>query len=373
MSKIAELLDPTVAQKMQAVVADIQPSQPAKPKRVLKGRAGEVDIVITKASTEPNQPARHHPICKCEGCEVGTSVAMTPEAYAERYGLVRPTAPRTLTAADAIDIDPRSGAMIEAECVDCHTPLLIDPEVPEGVDPEAPRIPICAECAGIRVRHEAMNNQRSVQAIRRPRVAHHQPRTSDGIDHPVKTTKKENDMDLDNLSDAELGAVVRQQMKATKVEQVKAAKPVVEAERKVKEKKEKKGVKASRVERRKVLAGFMVGTTLEIPDLDLSEVASLDEAPSAKERSPYNKARFRLTKEAPLDPEETTYRTLAEEHERLRKTEAERVGKAKEAKPKKVTAIVADVQDVDKAKVKALAKVLGISKKEARKLVEARS
>lgn len=337
--KMQELLDPTTVARMTALAADVSADQPA---HVIQGPG--YPITVTKRSTDPLPPRR-------------------------------------LTIADALEIDPRSGAMIQTCCVDCKVSLMIDPALPEGVDPETPRVPICDKCAGIRVRYEAIQHQRNVQAIRRTTVAKHQPRTTDGIDHPVTTSKannniEENDMDLDNMSDAELGATVRQQMKAAKVETIKAAKPVIEEERRQEAKKDKKAKKKEQKARpQRVLDGFMVGTTLEIPTLDLSDVPSLDEAPSAKERSPYNKARFRLTKEGPLDPEETTYRVLMSEHLRLQGIESERKVEAKPAKTEKPTkkpkveAIVAKVNPDDDAKVAALASVLGVSKKKARKIM----
>jgi hypothetical protein len=256
--------------------------------------------------------------------------------------------------------------MIDTECVDCKCALKIDPEVPEGVDPEMPRIPICAKCAGIRLRYEAIQNQRNVEIIKRARVARHQPRITDNIDHPVTIKKQEKDMDLDNMSDAELGAIVRQQMKDAKVPTVVENKPKVEKARKQKAAAEKAEVAKEQVARKdRIFPGFEVGN-LEVPTLDLSEIVSLDEAPSAVQRSPYNKARFRLTKESPLDPEETTYRTLMEEHQRLATLAQEKPVKA--AKPK-VEAIAVDVKPDDSAKVAALAKVLGISKKQARKMM----
>ena len=313
-----------------------------------------------------------------------TTTAQRIQALAAGVDASEPAKPRRLTEADAIDIDVESEAMIEAACIDCKVTLMIDPKVPEGIDPEAPRVPICSECASIRVRIEAIENQRNVMAIKRPQVAKHKPRTTDGIDHPVtvKHATKENDMDLDQISDAELGAMVRAQMKATLAEKIVVAVPEVVAERKADDKRDKVNVAAEQEDRKtRSLPGFMVGTTLEIPELDLANVPSLDEAPSAKERSVYNKARFRLTKESPLDPEETTYRLLGEEHLRLQGLEAERVAgstekiaepKAKKAKAPKATVIVADVSDGDEAKVIALAGVLGVSIKKARKILASR-
>lgn len=362
MSSIATLIDPAVAQQMTALVADVTADEPAKPKArkpKAKVKHGSQPIVTEylPSGTKVDRvlPARHHERCKCERCGRGTSVPMTPEQYEAKYGIKSAAAPRRLSVSDAIDIDPKSGAHIESNCVDCGVRIKIDPQAfdPEFFeDEDSLFFPLCNIHAEIR---QAMKTQRQVEATKR-------------------TTQKEQDMDLDNLSDAEIGATVRQQMKAEKAEKVKAAKPVVEKQRKKEAKAAKKGTKAKQAERKQLLPGFMVGTTHEVPALDLSEVPSLDEAPSAKERSPYNKARFRLTNESPLDPEDTTYRTLMAEHERLRALEAERVAtkaaeKPKKKKAKETVVLVAEVNEVDKAKVKRLAKALGITKREARDLV----
>ena len=368
MSSIASLIDPQVVQQMTAIAANVDATTPAKTKRKApKVKHGTQPIVteFLDSGTRVDRvlPARHHPICKCDRCGRGTSVPMTPEQYEAKYGVPSTKAPRRLEVADAIDIDPRSAALIDVNCVDCGAAIRVDPQDFEPGffdDPESLFFPLCTTHAQLR----AINNQRKAEDAKR-------------------TTTKEQDMDLDNIADAELGATVKEQIRQQKAKKVKAAKPKVEAERKKQAKEAKKATKAKQAERKVVLASFMVGTTLEVPALDLTQVPSLDEAPSAAERSPYNKARFRLLKESPLDPEVTTYRSLIEEHNRLRDAEAQRVAanfkalgeknakKAKKAKAKKVTAVVADVKPIDKAKVAALAEVLGVSKKEARKVMAA--
>lgn len=360
MSKIATLIDPQVAQKMQAVAAEVSTKEPAK--QTKQANKADKGFIVTRKATDPVPPKRHAERCKCPSCTEGRTVAMTVADYTARY-----YPPRPLTSADAIEIDPESEAMIEARCVDCTRPLLIDPKVPEGVDPTVPRVPICENCGHIRVsmekqRREAMNDQRAIEVAKRTR----QPAPIQAI-QPIE---KENDMDMNTLSDAELGATIREQMQAEKAKQVKAAKPKVDKKRKAKKEKVKADVKAEQQARKtRVLAGFTLGN-VEVPTLDLTNVSSLDEAPSAKERSPYNKCLFRA-KETILDPEVTTYRTLMDLHERF-------AGEAGEAKPKKkgkkkqAVAVVADLNPTEDAKkVTALAKTLGISEKKACKLIAA--
>lgn len=344
MTKIANLLSEQVREQVkQAVVADLNADAPA---------GGDIPFIVRKASTEPNPP-------------------------------------RTLTEADAIDIDPESEAMIEASCVDCRISVLIEPRLPEGVEADEPRVPICAPCAKARAIY-AYNNRRNIMAIRRTRVAKHEPRTTDHIDHPVTTksttANKENDMDLDNMTDAELGALVRSQMKATLAEQTTAAKIVVEAERAEQAAKTDEAIAAEQVERpERILQGFTLRTksgAKDVPTLDLSDVtwvALLDEVPSAKERSPYNKALSGIG-EPILDKETTTYADLMKVHERLWKMarkQAKGKGKAKvvEAEPvePEVQVIAAHLDPDEKAiikrKVKALMAVTGLDKKQAKALV----
>jgi hypothetical protein len=339
MSSIGDLLDEQTRTRLATVVVA---------KTDAKAPANEIPFVVTKRAVDPNPP-------------------------------------RPLTERDAIDIDPESEAMIDAVCVDCGVPILIDPKVPEGVDPETPRVPICQKHAQERARWE-IAQQRKVEAIRRPQIAKHQPRTTDGIDHPVTVTTKENRMDLDNLSDAELGAIVRRQMKATLTEKIIEGAPQVLAERAAHEEAEKEAIAEVQAERSgRVLPGFKVGTTLEVPALDLTNVSNLDEQPSAATRSPYNKARFRLTGEPPLAvPDKdglmaegavpTTYKVLIAEHERLLSlSAAHNKGAAKKAKKEKVEVVMAATDAATEArltKATALAGVLGVSVDQALTVME---
>lgn len=336
MTSIKDLLDTDTRQKLAGVTATVKADEPA--------------FVVLKASTDPNPP-------------------------------------RTLRPEDALDIDPRSGAMIDALCVDCKAPLLIDPALPEGVDEGMPRYPICAKDAKIRARFAAIAEQRNVEVIRRHTVAKHQPRTSDGIDHPVTITHKtqENDMDLDNLTDAELGAHVRLTMQQRKAETIPAKRKKAKKVQENAEAKAQAGIKQQQAERKGlVLAEFAVGTLI-VPALDLSDVTNLNEMVSTTLRSPYNKARFRLAGEPPLwapkDEDKdgytpTTYQTLMDEHARLMALAADKAKAKAEPKPKKKAAapVITALLDPDeeaqvKRKVKALVKATGIDKATARAIV----
>lgn len=345
MTTIAEALDEQTRARLQGMVANLDTTAPAK---VTKPKRTEIPFEIVKASTE-DEPRRK-------------SRTPTPGEF--------------LTQDLAIDIDPKSEAMIEVACVfECGSTVLINPQVPEGME-SMPRAAACAECAERHVR-QAIADQRNVLTIRRPQVARHQPRTQDDIDHPVTTKTKEKDVDLDNLSDAELGASVRQQIKSRIADGVPAKRKKAKVKQAKADKKDREGIKAEQKRRKgHILPAFMVGTTLEVPALDLADVSSLDEAPSAVTRSPYNKARFRLCQEKPLDPETTTFRVLASEHERLCRLAAAKASKKAQAKPKaekgktKVEQPIVAVLDKDtKAKVKALMDLTGLSKKKAEQIV----
>lgn len=342
MSEIRDLLDADTRAKLAQVTSKQQDKEPA--------------FVVIKASTDPNPP-------------------------------------RTLTAADAIDIDPESGAMIDALCVDCKVPMLIEPTLPEGVDPETPRFPICAPCGKIRARFMAINEQRNVEIIHRKSVARHKPRVDDGIDHPVTVTReapeatKEIQMyDINVLTDMELGAAVRADLLARAAEALPAKRDKAKAKKRKADKVADAQVKQRQSERKgMVLAEFNVGTTLVVPALDLSEVEDLNEMVSTTLRSPYNKARFRLAGERPLwapkDEDEdgytpTTYQTLIDEHARLMalaqvKADEPKGKKKSKDKPQIVALLDDDVEAEVTKKAKALAKLTGIDKVAARKIVMA--
>lgn len=189
-------------------------------------------------------------------------------------------------------------------------------------------------------------------------------------------SKKEDDVDVNNLSDTELGRHVRNLVVHTKIGKVKKARAKAKAEQAKAEAKHTKAIKKDQKRRKNhVLKGFRVSKTLVIPDLDLRDVTSLDTTPSAVVRAPYNQARFRLLGEPPLpalgnqkdepDPmPSATYKDLIKEHERLRGVVKD---KSKPAKKGKV--LVAELHSSDKAKIKSLSKLAGISQERAREVL----
>lgn len=305
-------------------------------------RLAEIPFVVTKKATDPNPPRR------------------------------------PLTAADAIDIDPLSEALIEADCVDCHDPVLIDPKVPEGVDPEMPRVPICRDCARIRAL-EAARTQRNVLTVRRTTVARHQPRVTDGIKHPVTIqtpVQKESDViDLDNSSDAEFGASVRESLRTEIASEIPAKRK--KAKKKLAKAEAKKEVlkKRDRATRRGVVLPEFTLHGVTVPALDLSDVTDMGEVVSAKQRSPYNKVLHRNgepllpagDKDDPIAPV-ATYADVAEVHKRLSGVEPKKAKKGQRlvahldvdapAKDVRVQALMEAMPHLSKKQAKAiLAKV----------------
>lgn len=325
MPTIAEALE---AKKIEALVAVVTGGDKASTKKAAP------EFRTIKAATDPN---------------VGVSL---PRSSSE------------------VDLDPESEAMIDALCFGCSARISIDPTVVRDLDPEQDVQFKCGVC----VKHdmtEAIVAQRNVETIRRGRVAKHQPRVTDNIDHPVTVTTKEERVsaqpevkfDLDSIPDAEFGAVVKSIIRRRAAGEMVSAREEALAALSERITEQQAGITAEQVRRHgHVLPPFMVGTSLEVPALDLSDVANLDETPSSVMRSPYNKARFRLKAGETLDPETTTYRVLEQEHQRLAVlAEAHNARAAldkEDAKPAKVEVIVADVQPDAMARLEALVATL---------------
>lgn len=313
MPEILDMIDPKVAEKARAIAA-LNPDDKAK--KVIKGRKGEPDIVITKASTDP-------------------------------------VPPRPLTLDDCIP----SGITgpYEGECVDCGIPVTVQP-LPEGMDPDTPRAPICKEHALVRVTYAAVQEQRSIE------ITHRQ-------ENPV--------IDLNQIPDAKVGEAVKASIKTEKAKKVRKDSKAAKAKRAVQEREaDQARTKTQKKRKSLIFPGFKVDQSLTVDDLDLTTGPSLNEMPSQIERRPYNQARFRILGEPSLDPETTTYQTLVDEHQRLAKAakarrkerKAKDKDKAKTAlkKPAK-KAVVAHVDLTEKAK--RFAAFTGVSEERALELL----
>lgn len=282
---------------------------------------------------------------------------LTPEQRAEietkgfvvRKASTDPNPPRRpLTMADAIVVDPESEALIHVQCVDCCEPMLLDPKPPidertgEPVPADTPRIPLCGYCHPIRAKEHAATGT-LVSVARRP--------------------EKETKVPDLTMTDAELGANVRQAVKETIAEALPAKREKAKQKQSKADRKAKALLKEAQAARRGVLPSVTIGKA-EVPALDLGDITDMGLMPSTKERKPYNKALFALG-EPILDKDTATYATLVEAHRHLLDRETCDMPAAPE--PERTVALLDPSM---KAKVKALRKVRpDLSKKRAEQIV----
>lgn len=261
-----------------------------------------------------------------------------------------------------IAVHDASGKTMQVNCCQCQGEF--------SVLKKAPRLSrkfMCADCAPEYLMH---NNPLMVR-INDPK----RPRT-------ITTTKETPvSFDLNKLSDAELGqlavalgAILKERMHARAEDVIKPAREEAVKAKKKDGKKKDKEHKAARkaMATAPVLPEIVVSSSLTVPALDLSDVTSLDETISPAVRSPYNKAVYRLKLRESLD-KDTTYREVAVIHQQV----ADKVAEKPAAKPKKAevkTEVVAEVTEqtlITDDMVAAVASVKGVSKKKARKILEA--
>lgn len=172
-------------------------------------------------------------------------------------------------------------------------------------------------------------------------------------------------IDLTNYSDAQLSTLAleaRDRLLAEREAEVPAKrKKAKKAEREQIALDEQRKARAREERKGRVLPGFTIKGK-EVPALDLSEITDTAEMPSAKERSPYNKALYALGMPL-LDKDATTYEVLAGVHgDLLAMVENKPEKKGKKGKKAR---LVADIDPSAKAKVEAFAKVTGKSIAEA--------
>lgn len=211
----------------------------------------------------------------------------------------------------------------------------------------------------------------TTKAVRTPRVAKHQPRITDNQEHPVtkKITLTESEMEAAITKAVEARIAAREaEIKATP-RVAPADKPVEVVTKKGGRAKIERATAQMREHKGLTLPAFIVDKSLTVPALEIGE-QSLDTLASSKERSPYNKARFRLDGEpVALDPEVTTYRVLMAEHARLMGLAAAKPAKKAKAKKEAAPKIAVVVDAGRLAKVAALVTTLGMTRAEAEALV----
>lgn len=317
----------------------------------------------------------------------------TPQYLASRQGRAESVAQ---VAAEVAPAQPAKGTppnsdqprLLEAACEDCDEDILVRADVPAHLAGQ-PRVFVCADCAKARTRGK------SGTVHRRPRVARQPWRTEATPEETARAhaalnpepaptqhpSQKETPMhhpNLSTMSDAELGALVRQQMAAQAAAQVSER---AEAEAAAAAERERRVAKRHAFEgayyASEPLPEFVVDRSLTVPEFDQEQ--PMHELASSTDRSPYNKARFRLAGEPALDPETTTYAVLAAEHLRLLELAREKAaakattkaaakpkkakkGKAKRAKQEQMVALVDPSRQ---AKVAALVTELGYTQAEA--------
>jgi hypothetical protein len=234
---------------------------------------------------------------------------------------------------------PEPVDLVDSECNDCHQPIKVHQVSIPGA------ISVCVPCAKKRTKGT------SFTYVERPK------------EQPVPQ------IDLNAIPAATLGEALREGIVTLVAEQAPAKR------KKAKDKKDRDRAIAktnltNEQERRTEatpLAEFKVGATLVVPALDLTD-KDLNSLATAKDRSPYNKARYRLGHEEVLDKETTTYAVLAAEHVRLAKL-------AKTHKEKPVQQIAAKVEPEAPAKltkkqmIQALMDEGGFTKAEAKALL----
>lgn len=259
-----------------------------------------------------------------------------------------------VTTINGVDVDLRSEGRFETQCADCQTPLEVEIK-PEGVDlnvlTSKPRVAVCLPCGETRVK-----GKRGV-------VIYTQPET------------KEHELDLNNFTNAELGAMAveaREQMLAEAAEALPAKREAAmqaKAEAEAADAALKAQDRAQQAQRKVWMGEFLIhGIT--VPALDFTEV-NLDEQVSSKDRSPYNKALHACGEET-LDREDTTFRVLRKVHKRLWReaTIAVEMPKGGHVEPERVEpkadVLLAQIDPDADAKVRALSEVLNLSLDEAR-------
>lgn len=207
-----------------------------------------------------------------------------------------------------------------------------------------------------------------------------------GKKHTKKSTKEITmPININDIPSAQLGEALKNAERARIAEGMPERCDKAERKRLKREAKQKAAKAAERAALTEM--GVLPGFTLhkvEVPPLDVASLANLDECPSAKARSPYNKCRNRMGED--LLPSNTdagspaaTWRDLLNDHQRMAPladtievaVEAKpKKAKAKKAKTKKGKAQVAAPIDLDeKVKIKALRVALGCTKAEARKIL----
>lgn len=240
----------------------------------------------------------------------------------------------------------------------CGTTItVVDRPVPEE-RAHLPRLRVCATCA------KAMTAGKTGRVIARPALS------LPGGPAVVVTNTKEapvGQVNLSTMSPAEVGEAVTDAARQT------IAEALPEKRKKAKAKKAKKDKAAKKAKRKEradlanlVLPGF-TAKKVEVPDLDLSAIDSVDEVVPSDVRSPYNKVLYR-TGQSTLDKDTTTWKVLAGIHQELANGAQPSPTKPKKAKKGKPQ-IAAHVDMTEQERIQTLRDTFGVDKKTARRML----
>lgn len=165
----------------------------------------------------------------------------------------------------------------------------------------------------------------------------------------------ESNFDLNDLTDAEIGRIVRVALMAQRSKRIEVGRADVAD---VEEFEAERAAALLNDERKKrdllAIKGFLANG-YAVPALDARQ-EPLDEVVSAPVRQTYNRARVALGEKELLDPETTTWRVIVTEHIRLGELARKR---------SKAPKLAAHLGERTPAKVKALAEVFEVSEEVA--------
>lgn len=260
-----------------------------------------------------------------------------------------------VTLINGVEVDLRGEGMHQTECADCAAAIEVAIQ-PAGVDVvDKVRTAVCLDCG-----HKRLKGRQG-EVLNRPAVIH-------------DPNEEERVFDLTGFSNAELAAAAvdaRERMVASAAAALPAKRNAAnqqQAEREAADEKQKVADRAKLGKRKAWMGEFTYLGDKTVPALDFSEISNLDEAPSSKVRSPYNKV-LHSQGEPLLDPEATTYRVLRKVHKRLWKAARVAVEMPKDVTPRVVETapvLLADLDPDTKAKVDAYAEVTGTDTATAR-------
>jgi hypothetical protein len=167
-------------------------------------------------------------------------------------------------------------------------------------------------------------------------------------------------IDLDRLTDAEIGRMVRASLTAQRMARIEIGRADVADVAEFVAERNATLLDDDRKKRHLLTHKGFLANGYAVPALDASQEI-LDALVSDAVRQTYNRARVSLGEKQLLDPETTTWRVIVTEHIRL--------SELARAKRDRSPQIAAHLGERTEAKVKALAEVFGISEESAKEVL----